>query len=45
MMENAFYLSGAKSIGDVFTLDAKRVANHPLVAAHWASEWVAGISL
>jgi MioC protein len=40
LMENALYMSGAKRIGDVCTLDAKKVANHPLAAAQWASEWV-----
>ncbi|MGD9000392.1 MAG: flavodoxin domain-containing protein [Granulosicoccaceae bacterium] len=43
MMENALYLSGAKRVGDVCTLDAKRVANHPLAAAQWANEWVASL--
>jgi MioC protein len=44
MMENALYLSGAKRIGDVYTLDARRVTNHPLTAAQWANEWVAGFA-
>jgi MioC protein len=44
MLENALYMSGAKRIGDVCTLDAKQVANHPLTAAQWANEWVAGLS-
>ena len=41
MMENALYMSGAKRVGDVCTLDAKTVANHPLAAAQWANAWVA----
>jgi MioC protein len=44
MMENALYMSGAKRVGDICFLDAKRVTNHPLAAAQWASEWVAGLS-
>lgn len=40
MMENALYNSGAKRIGDMFTMDAKKIKNHPLEAAHWANEWV-----
>lgn len=40
LMENAFYMSGAKRIGDVCTLDAKLVTNHPLAAVQWANEWV-----
>ena len=44
MMENALYMSGAKRIGDVCTLDAQRVTNHSLAAAQWANEWVAGFS-
>lgn len=44
MIENALYMSGAKRIGEVCTLDAKRVSNHPLTAAQWANEWVAGLS-
>ncbi len=43
MMENAFYASGAKRVGDVCVLDAKKVANHPLEAAQWANEWVASL--
>lgn len=43
MMENALYSSGAKRVGDVCTLDAKQVTNHPLAAAQWANEWVSGI--
>ena len=39
MIENAPYLSGAKLLGDICTLDARHVANHPLAAAQWASEW------
>lgn len=40
MMENAFYSSGAKRVGEIFTLDAKKVKNHSLAAAQWANEWV-----
>jgi MioC protein len=40
MMENALYMSGGKRVGDICVLDAKRVSNHPLAAAQWASEWV-----
>jgi flavodoxin len=43
ILENALYTSGAKRVGDICTLDAKRVANHPLAAAQWANEWVAGL--
>jgi len=39
-MENALYMSGAKRVGEVCVLDAKRVANHPLAAAQWANQWV-----
>lgn len=39
MLENALYLSGAKRFGEVCTLDAKEVTNHPLVAAQWANTW------
>lgn len=42
MMENALYMAGAKRIGEMCTLDARRVDNHPLAAAHWANEWAAG---
>lgn len=44
MLENALYLSGAKRVGDICALDARRVENHPLAAAQWANEWVAGLS-
>ena len=44
LMENALYMSGAKRIGDVCTLDARRVTNHPLTAAQWANTWVAGLA-
>ena len=44
MMENALYMSGAKRVGDMFILDAKRDNNHPLAAALWAKEWVGNIS-
>jgi len=40
LMENAFYTAGAKRVGDVCTLDSRRITNHPLAAAHWANEWV-----
>lgn len=40
MMENALYMSGAKRIGEMFTLDAKQDKNHPLAAAQWAAQWV-----
>lgn len=43
MLENALYCSGAKRIGDIFTMDAKHVANHPLAAAQWANEWVGAL--
>ena len=43
ILENALYTSGAKRVGDICTLDAKRVTNHPLAAAQWANEWVAGL--
>lgn len=44
LMENALYMSGAKRVGEVCTLDAKRVVNHPLAAAQWANEWVKGLT-
>lgn len=40
MLENALYMSGAKRVGDICTLDAKKIPNHPLAAAQWANEWV-----
>jgi flavodoxin len=43
ILENALYVSGAKRVGDICTLDAKQVANHPLAAAQWANEWVGAI--
>jgi flavodoxin len=43
LMENALYMSGAKRIGEICALDAKKVSNHPLAAAQWANEWVAGL--
>lgn len=43
LMENAFYMSGAKRVGDICTLDAKNVTNHPLAAAQWANEWVTAL--
>lgn len=43
MMENALYMSGAKRVGEICVLDAKRVTNHPLAAAQWASEWAGGL--
>jgi flavodoxin len=45
IMENVFYLSGAKRVGDICTLDAKTVANHPLAAAEWANAWVNGLGV
>jgi MioC protein len=44
MMESALYMSGAKRVGDVCTLDAKCITNHPLAAAQWANSWVAELS-
>jgi len=44
MMENALYMAGAKRAGDICILDAKQVANHPLAAAQWASEWAVSLS-
>ena len=43
LMENALYMSGAKRIGEICTLDAKKVTNHPLAAAQWANEWVSNL--
>lgn len=40
LMESALYQSGAKRIGEIFTMDARKVSNHPLTAAQWANEWV-----
>ena len=39
-MENVFYSAGAKRVGEIFTMDAKKITNHPLAAAQWANEWV-----
>ena len=44
LLENALYLSGAKRVGEICALDARRVENHPLAAAQWANEWVAGLA-
>jgi flavodoxin len=44
LMENALYMSGAKRVGDICTLDARAVANHPLAAAQWANQWVEALS-
>lgn len=44
MMENALYTSGAKRIGEICVLDARRVDNHPLAAAQWANEWVTALA-
>ncbi len=43
MMENALYVSGAKRLGNMLTLDAKKDSNHPLAAARWVSQWVEAI--
>jgi flavodoxin len=40
MLENALYMAGATRVGDICTLDAKKITNHPLAAAQWANEWV-----
>jgi len=40
MLEHALYMAGAKRLGEICTLDAKKVLNHPLAAAQWANEWV-----
>ncbi len=40
MMENALYVSGAKRVGDMFIIDAKKESNHPLAAVQWANQWV-----
>jgi MioC protein len=45
MLENAFYISGAKRVGDICTLDAKTVSNHALAAAQWANEWVNSLAV
>lgn len=44
LLENALYMSGAKRVGEICTLDAKKTQNHPLAAAQWANEWVNGLS-
>ena len=44
LMENALYMSGAKRVGEICTLDAKKVANHSFAAAQWANEWVTGLA-
>lgn len=40
VMENALYICGGKRIGDICTLDARKVTNHPLAAVQWANKWV-----
>lgn len=40
MLESALYMAGAKRLGDVCTLDARKTPNHPLAAAQWATAWV-----
>lgn len=44
LMENALYMSGAKRVGEICALDAKKVANHSLAAAQWANEWVSSLA-
>ncbi len=44
MMENALYLSGAKRVGEICALDARKVDNQPLTAALWANEWVSALA-
>lgn len=44
MLENALYIAGAKRIGEMCVLDARRVENHPLAAAQWANEWVTSLA-
>lgn len=44
LMENALYVSGAKRVGDICILDAKKVTNHPLEAAQWATNWAEALS-
>ena len=43
LMEDALYRTGAKRIGEICTLDAKKVSNHPLAAAQWANDWVTAL--
>jgi len=43
MLENAFYMAGARRVGDVCMLDARKIPNHPLAAAQWANEWVTAL--
>lgn len=40
MLENALYQCGAKRIGEICFLDARREANQPVAAAVWASDWI-----
>lgn len=40
IMEDAFYNAGARRIGNMFIMDARKIKNHPLEAAHWANAWV-----
>jgi len=44
MMENALYTAGAKRVGEMCVLDARKVENHPLAAAQWANQWVTGLA-
>ena len=38
-LEGLLYRAGAKRLGDICTIDAQVVDNHPLEAAKWAVEW------
>lgn len=40
-LENAFYCSGARRIGEIGLLDAQQVENYALAAALWTQAWVA----
>lgn len=39
MMDDALYRAGAKRLGDILAMDARRVPNQALMAAQWASQW------
>ncbi len=39
MLEDALYRAGARRLGEIFMMDARRVDNQPVAAARWALQW------
>ena len=39
MLEDALYRAGARRLGEIFMMDARRVDNQPVAAARWALAW------